>query len=25
MTDWITILGYENVPGCPTPAAAVRA
>jgi len=24
MTDWITILVYENVSGCPAPSAAVR-
>ncbi|GAB7184858.1 hypothetical protein ATKI12_4689 [Kitasatospora sp. Ki12] len=24
-TDWITVAAYENLPGCPTPWAAVRA
>jgi hypothetical protein len=23
--DWVTVLGYENLPGCPAPQAALRA
>jgi hypothetical protein len=23
--DWVTVLGYENLSGCPTPQAALRA